>query len=221
MRYAESLNLECSHCHSNCQFVKSSDVHLCKADGRDHVTFVCTHCRGQIVIRFTHNDYRNTPDELVDYSPIAFTWKPKTNLKLIIDGDVRKDFLEAIGCFNNGFYNATMVMARRAMHREMIKRGLDKVHPNNLYDQIENSGISDNLRRLLQKVKNFGNSGAHPDFCLYDSDGGLLQNEEEFAGLSLNFLDKYFSDEYETESMIQSAPLSQKEIEEKNAETSK
>ena len=69
------------------------------------------------------------------------------------------------------------------------------------------------MKKLLQKVKNFGNNGAHPDFCLYDEDGIKLENEKEFAELSLNFLDKYFSDEYETESMIGDAPLSKKEIE--------
>lgn len=219
MKYAGSLNLECPHCVSNCQFIEDGKNHICSVDKAYHFSYFCTSCGGKIMARF-YAGYNN-PDDLIDYSPVAFTWKQKTKLSLISDENVRKDFKEAIQCYNNGFYNATMVMARRAIHREMIKRGLEAKYPNNLYEQIENSGISENLKRLLQKVKNFGNNGAHPDFCLYDEKGILLEDEKKFAELSLNFLDKYFSDEYEIESMIKSAPRSQKEIEEEAAATGK
>jgi len=168
------------------------------------------------MIRFSKNRYgTGAIDELIDYFPTAFLWKPKTKLELITNENVKQDFLEAIKCFNHGFYNASMVISRRAIHQEMIKRELDKKYPNNLYQQLENSGISDKLKNLLQKVKNFGNNGAHPDFCLYNEEGNQLENIQEFAELSLNFLDKYFSDEYETDSMIASAPLSKTEIDKK------
>jgi hypothetical protein len=156
-----------------------------------------------------------TPYELIDYSPIAAIWKSKINLNLISDQNVKNDFIEAINCHNHGFYNASMVISRRAIHQEMIKRGLEKENPNNLYQQLEKSGISEKLKELLKRVKNFGNNGAHPDFCLYDEQGNKLDNIKQFSELSLNFLDKYFSDEYETDSMIASAPLSEKELNEK------
>ena len=56
-------------------------------------------------------------------------------------------------------------MARRAIQQEMQ---IKKSEGDNLYKQIESLGISKNLKTLLHKVKNFGNYGAHPDFCLYD-----------------------------------------------------
>jgi len=164
------------------------------------------------MVRFNQNQFSSqpAPDEMMDYHPIVPKWKSRIKFTLITDGNVRRDFIEAINCFNHGFYNASMVIARRAIHQEMIKRELDKKYPN-LYDQLENSGISEKLKKLLQKVKNFGNNGAHPDFCLYDNKGNKLDDVRTFAELSLNFLDKYFADEYETDSMIASAPLSEKE----------
>lgn len=57
-----------------------------------------------------------------------------------------------------------MVIARRAIYQEIIKRGIDRKYPNNLFQQLENSGTSDKLKELLKKVKNFGNNGAYPVF---------------------------------------------------------
>jgi hypothetical protein len=103
-------------------------------------------------------------------------------------------------------------MSRRAIHQEMLSKWLDKKHKDNLFKQIENSGIGDNLKRLLQKVKNFWNFWAHPDFCLYDEEWEITSNEKLFAELALEFLDKYFSDAYEIDHLIQKAPSSEKEI---------
>ena len=217
MKYANSLSLECSHCKTNCQFVENGDVSVCTPDRTYHFSYICTHCGGKIMARFSQNPNTNSksPYELINYYPIPSIWKSRINLNLITDENVRNDFIEATGCFNYGFYNASMVIARRAIHQEMIKRGLEKKYPNNLYQQLENAGISEKLKELLQKVKNFGNNGAHPDFCLYDEQGNKIENTQKFAELSLNFLDKYFLDEYETDSMIASAPLSKKEVKER------
>src|SRR3989338_6768075 len=119
MQYAGSLNLECPHCSSNCQFIEDGKSRVCSVDRAYHFSYFCTHCGGKITARFFVNQYTNKPDDLMDYSPVAFRCKPKTKLSLISDENVRKDFKEAIQCYNNSFYNATMVMARRAIHREM------------------------------------------------------------------------------------------------------
>lgn len=213
MKYSKSLNLKCPHCSNYCQCVeKEGGYSFCNIDKTWHDSFICTHCSGQLIVRFSR--LNRDPYELIDYFPITSSWEPKINFKLITDENVRKDFIESIKCFNYGCYNASMVIARRAIYQEMIKRGLEQKYPNNLYQQLENSNISEKLKELLKKVKNFGNNGAHPDFCLYDEQNNKLENIEKFAELSLNFIDKYFLDEYETESMIASAPLSKKEIEE-------
>ena len=136
-------------------------------------------------------------------------WKPRVNLSLITNDEVRTDFNESIDCYNNGFYNACMMMARRAIQQEMIT---NEVEGNNLYQQIESTGISSKLKALLHKIKNFGNNGAHPDFCLFDEDGNQIEDKKEFAKLSLEFLDRYFADEYEIDSLVESAPKSEKEL---------
>ena len=38
------------------------------------------------------------------------------------------------------------------------------------------------------------------------------QGEKELARLSLEFLDRYFADEYEIDSLVQNAPKSEKEL---------
>lgn len=69
---------------------------------------------------------------------------------------------------------------------------------------------------MLHKIKNFGNHGAHPDFCLFDESGNQIEDKKEFAKLSLEFLDRYFADEYEIDSLVNNAPKSEKEIKQEN-----
>lgn len=109
-----------------------------------------------------------------------------------------------------------MIMSRRAIQQEVLDQGADK--DDNLYNQIESTGISPKLKTLLYKVKNFGNHGAHPDFYLYDGDGKQISDERGFAELSLEFLDRYFSDEYEVDDLVKNAPKSRKEIAQKTNE---
>ena len=104
-----------------------------------------------------------------------------------------------------------MLMARRAIQQETID---NKASGKNLYQQIESTGISKKLKSLLYKVKNFGNNGAHPDFCLFNEEGNQIVDKKSFSKLSLEFLDRYFADEYEIDSLIESAPKSKREIEE-------
>lgn len=95
------------------------------------------------------------------------------SLNFIANEEVRDDFREAINCYNNGFYRSCMIMSRRAIQQEMINI---EAKGENLYKQIESTGISKNLKTLLHKVKNFGNYGAHPDFCLFDEDGNQIED---------------------------------------------
>ena len=104
-----------------------------------------------------------------------------------------------------------MLMSRRAIQQEMID---NNANGTNLYKQIESTGISTKLKALLHKVKNFGNNGTHPNFCLFDEEGNEIIDKHGFAKLSLEFLDRYFADEYEIDSLVESAPKSQKELEE-------
>ena len=219
MNYSRTLSLDCPHCDTKCQFVSVEASHnICVEDKLHHIAFVCTNCKGIIIVKWsarecTLESFRSNPkgyeSKLDVYYPLVGDWKPRVKLLLITESEVRDDFKEAINCYNNGFYNASMIMTRRAIQQEMINK---KAVGKNLYDQIESMGISKNLKALLQKVKNFGNYGAHPDFCLFDINEEKIENKKEFAKLSLEFLDRYFADEYEICSLVENAPKSEKEL---------
>lgn len=217
--YSDNLTLECPYCSAKCQFVKIDKGHTyCAIEGVHHIAYVCMFCNGIIVTEWSSlsqsvSDFERIPSgynqHIRKYYPVAGNWKPRVNLSLIADESVRSDFIESMNCYDNGFYNACMVMARRAIQQEVINK---KAAGDNLYKQIEAMGISPKLKTLLQKVKNFGNNGAHPDFCLFDDSGIKVEDKKEFAKLSLEFLDRYFADEYEIDSLVSKAPKSQLEL---------
>lgn len=212
----ESLPLECPYCRTtNCQFKPIAQAYPCKvkqlADGRwqiFHRAYRCTHCGGNVVTEWKYDSFHDEYWPPIYYPP-AGEWKPKVSLDCITNNEVKEDFEEAIKCYNHGFYNASMLMSRRAIQQEM---DIKKSEGGNLYEQIESMEISKSLKTLLHKVKNFGNYGAHPDFCLFDKDGQKIDDKKGFAKLSLEFLDKYFLDQYETDALIEKAPKSKKEL---------
>lgn len=219
MKHSRTISLECPHCDTKCQFVQVGQSHnFCNEDGLHHIAYICTNCMGVIMTKWDaaggdKSQFQNNTGYgqiLNIYYPVVGDLKPRVNLSLITDEDVKNDFKEAIGCYNNGFFNACMMMARRAIQQEMIN---SKIKGSNLYEQIKATGISEKLKALLQKIKNFGNNGAHPDFCLFDDDGNEIVDKKEFAKLSLEFLDRYFADAYEIDSLVKNAPKSKKELE--------
>ena len=210
MNHSGTLSLECPHCNTRTQFNNRDNQAACNKDNMKHQTFLCAHCNGLVLTKW------NSYNKLEIYYPIVGDFKAQINLQKIENESVRKDYKEAIDCYNNGFYNASMVMARRAIHQEVE---INKAKGDNLYQKIESLGISNNLKKLLNKVKNFGNTGAHPDFFLYGEDGEKLipkENEKDFAKLSLIFLDKYFQDQYEMKDLIDKAPNSEMEMKKEN-----
>ena len=212
MQYPNTLSLECPHCNTKCQFseIKNSLRH-CEIREKFHNAYGCTHCKGIIVVTWHESAHVR---RMSAYYPLVANWKPQVNLPSITNDEVREDFKEAIDCYNNGSYNACMIMARRAIQQEMI---INKVEGSNLYQQIESMGISQSLKTLLHKIKNFGNYGAHPDFLLFDSDGEKIDDKKQCAKLSLEFLDRYFSDRYEIDELIKNAPKSKQELDAKSS----
>ncbi len=207
MKYSVTISLKCPHCTTQCQFLEiRTEQRICKSDGRLHIPYMCTNCMGIITTRWNKHDGTY---ELYNYYPIVGDYEPRINLVNITNNEVKTDFTEAIDCYNNDFYNACMMMARRAIQQEMLN---NKIKGNNLYEQIESTGISEKLKSLLHKVKNFGNHGAHPDFCLFDENEKQIVDEKEFAKLSLEFLDRYFADVYEIDLLVEKAPKSKKEL---------
>ena len=189
MKYSKTLSLDCPYCDTKTQFVSDmSKVSFCTNENRFHDLFKCTNCDGLIISRWNKNSgnivdgdlrtfhsHAQNSSILEKYYPIVGDFIQQIDSTKITDDNVKKDYKEAVNCYNNGFYNASMVMARRAIHQEVDYREVDGT---NLYKKIESLGISDNLKKLLNKVKNFGNSGAHPDFFLFDEKGEQLIQEE-------------------------------------------
>ena len=214
---------ECPYCKAQCAFrqlkiyepdgvdlqgrpgVKQKEHVPCNKDDRFHVPYECPSCYGVIIIKWELERLQKRYHSSI---PPAGGFKHKVDLEKITSSEaVKKDFLEAIECYNNLLYNASMVMSRRTMEREVIyKEGKGQ----NLYEKIESLGISTNLKTLLQKVKNFGNHGAHPGYLLYDKDEKPIENKKEFAELALEFLDRYFQDQ-ESAFLADKAPKSEKE----------
>ncbi len=216
MEYSKSLSFDCPYCYTKCQFEEiEGSSSFCKIRHTHHIGYKCTNCGGLIITQWVSRGENDGRFEalyaiFIEYFPAPGEYSSRVNLSLILDENIKEDFVEAIQCYNKRFYNASMIMARKVIQQEMINKG---AKGDNLYEEIESIGISPKLKKLLHKIKNFGNNGAHPDFCLFDEKGNKIEDKKEFAKLSLEFLDRYFADEYEIDSLINNAPRSKKELE--------
>ena len=111
--------------------------------------------------------------------------------------EVRNDFKESINCYNNKFWNASMIMSRRTIQQKLNGTSENSKEP--LAEQIKSADIPEETKNLFHQVRIFGNYGAHPDFCLYDEEGNLISKDEEqeIAIDALSVLDLYFTCKYE------------------------
>lgn len=105
-----------------------------------------------------------------------------------------------------------MVTTRRAIQQEMFDKGIDE--GGNLYKQIKKTGVSEKFKKLLYKVKDYGNHGAHPESDLFNEDGTEIKSKKRIAALSLEFLDRYLMDAYEIDELLDNAPKTRRELEE-------
>lgn len=73
------------------------------------------------------------------------------------------DFKEALGCYTHGYYNASVVMARRLLEQILLGKGAKPGQ--RICDMIKdlaNRGIIDHrLKGLCDEIKFLGNIGAH------------------------------------------------------------
>lgn len=78
-------------------------------------------------------------------------------------------------------------MCRRVIQQSCIDKGSKK---KNLYEQIDELDLDDNLKKLAHKLRFWGNNGAHPDILLDE------QIEEKDAKLAIDFTEKFLQYAY-------------------------
>jgi hypothetical protein len=74
-----------------------------------------------------------------------------------------RSFKEALGCYLQGYYSASVVMSRRLLEQALINKGASsKKHICDMMKELSSVGIIDKrLSDLADEIKSFGNSGAH------------------------------------------------------------
>ena len=73
-------------------------------------------------------------------------------------------------------------MCRRAIQQSCLDKGVKK---KNLYEQIEELDIDNNLKQLAHKLRFWGNGGAHPDILLDE----IIREQD--AKLAIDFTEKF------------------------------
>ncbi len=167
---------DCPHCKAKCQFNTQGNQYTCKIDNSVQQAWVCSNCNGVIVARFV-------PPQNINQSKVYPLIKinPKINIDKLPD-NIKNDYVESLEDYSNGAYISCVIMCRRAIQQSCLDKGVKK---KNLYEQIEELDIDNNLKQLAHKLRFWGNNGAHPDILLDES-----INEQD-AKLAIDFTEKF------------------------------
>jgi hypothetical protein len=94
------------------------------------------------------------------FPPVSYDLDPA----VVVNDEIRNDFLEAGLCLGSGCAKSSMVMSRRTLQRILMEQGCDQ---HNLVDAIAHAINTGILRRqfhsLATEIRQYGNLGAHPD----------------------------------------------------------
>ena len=167
---------DCPHCNAMCQFNLAVAEQKCQADDLWQASWQCQNCSGLIITRRT---YQTTWHYLTIFPLI----KLKSNIKIVkLPENIRKDYLESLEDYSNGCYISSVIMCRRAIQQTCLDKGAKEA---NLFDQIEELDIDENLKKLAHKLRFWGNKGAHPDILL----GAKIEKED--AKVAIDFTEKF------------------------------
>ncbi len=188
----------CPYCKSNSAFFNTYANQIeNKCTNLYWRVLQCNNCNW-LVIDYTEYSYYDDSKITISY-PSIWEYITTIDTKHITDDLIKKDFEESINAYNFWLYISTCMMIRRCVHREVeLKNWIWK----DLYDQIQSLGISDNLKLLLQKIRIFWNSWAHPNYVLEDNNWNIIVDYKEVASLWLHFMDMYFYDKYSVSNLI-------------------
>lgn len=188
----------CPHCKAKCQFNNLGNQEGCTADDSHQSAWRCLNCHGVIVSKFKSPQNINNAQifPLIKISP-------KININKLPD-NIKNDYVESLEDYSNGAYISCVIMCRRAIQQSCLSKG---VKNRNLYEQIEELDIDNNLKQLAHKLRFWGNNGAHPDILLDE-----IINEQD-AKLAIDFTEKFLQYVYiipkeleEIESQAQNEP---------------
>ena len=88
------------------------------------------------------------------------------------------DFDQAYRCFLSNFYDASVCLARRALERALLGKGVKSRRLGDMIEDSVNQGIvPPEVKTLCEDIKAYGNKGAHPK----SNDVPVSQGEAEYA----------------------------------------
>lgn len=167
---------ECPHCKAKCQFNSIVSGNNCSVDDYYQEPWVCQNCGGFIV---TKRRYADSWNDTKIFPLIKI--KPKIKIEKLPD-DIKNDYLESLETYSSGCYMSSVIMCRRVIQQSCLDKGARK---SNLYEQIEELTIDESLKKLAQKLRFWGNKGAHPDILLDE------KIEEKDAKVAIDFTEKF------------------------------
>ncbi len=167
---------DCPHCKARCQFNLIVNDNQCLDDNSYQAPWVCQNCNGFII---TKRQFKDSWDSIRIFPLVKI--KPKIKIDKLPD-NIRNDYLESLEDYSNGCYTSSVIMCRRVIQQSCVEKGANK---ENLFDQIEELKIDDNLKKLAHKLRFWGNRGAHPDILLGE------KIEEKDAKVAIDFTEKF------------------------------
>lgn len=125
----------------------------------------CDYCDDVVSFTFKGN-------EIVDYYP-----KRSYKIDQSIPSDVSVNYSEALRCFDNLAFTATVVMCRRAIEIAAVLKGGSGASLQKLIESV----IPSDLRPLADEIRHWGNRGAHFDKEIANITKSDAQQILEFA----------------------------------------
>ena len=167
---------ECPHCKAKCQFNAVVTDNQCRVDDEYQAPWVCQNCGG---FNITKRPYTHTWQDTKIFPLIKI--KPSIKIDKLPE-NIRNDYLESLENYSNGCYTSAVIMCRRVIQQSCQDKGAKKT---NLFEQIEELTIDENLKKLAQKIRFWGNKGAHPDILLGE------KVVEKDAKIAIDFIEKF------------------------------
>ncbi len=159
---------QCPHCKAKSTFTL---IHSIRRGRRSYAIQNCDSCDS--VIFFTYETDKELPTIMLEISPEflhnnykIIDYYPKRSYEAheAIPLNVAEDYIEALRCFDNNAFKATVVMARRALQTTCNLKGATKSTLEQQVDEI----IPEDMKELAHEIRQWGNLGAHPDQIIKD-----------------------------------------------------